>query len=90
MDIRGYASQIQARGKIENEQEVIKRLQTMRVFDVTAIAQFYFGTDADYGQMKADIRTLDYLRLLILEDLRKAHHNNTCLEYNTVQLGRSW
>ena len=49
MDIRGYASQIQARGRIENEQEVIKRLQTMRVFDVTAVAQFYFGTDGDYG-----------------------------------------
>ena len=70
VDIRGYGSQIQARGRIENEREVIKRLQTMRVFDVTAVAQFYFGTDGDYGQMKAYIRTLDYLRLLILEYLQ--------------------
>ena len=69
-DIRGYASQIQARGSIENEQEVIERLQTMRVFDVPAIAQFYFTTDGDYTQMKAYIRMLDYLRLLILEYLR--------------------
>jgi hypothetical protein len=69
-DIRGYASQIQARGWIENEQEAIEQLQTMRVFDVPAIAQFYFTTDADYMQMKAYIRMLDYLRLLILEYLR--------------------
>ena len=69
-DIRGYASQIQSRGWIENEQEAIERLQTMRVFDVPAIAQFYFTTDAEYMQMKAYIRMLDYLRLLILEYLR--------------------
>lgn len=43
-DIRSYASQIQARGWIENEQEAIERLQMMRVFDVPAIAQFYFTT----------------------------------------------
>ncbi len=69
-DIRGYASQIQARGWVENEQEAIERLETMRVFDVRAIAQFYFTTDGDYQHMKAYIRMLDYLRLLILEYLR--------------------
>jgi len=71
-DIRGYASQIQARGWIENEQEAMERLQTMRVFDVPAIAQFYFATDGDYQYMKAYIRMLDYLRLLILEYRRSA------------------
>lgn len=71
-DIRGYASQIQARGGIENEQAAIERLQTMRVFDVPAIAKFYFTTDGDYLHMKAYIRMLDYLRLLILEYLRSA------------------
>lgn len=69
-DIRGYASQIQAQGWIENKQDAIERLQTMRVFDVPAIAQFCFTTDAGYMQMKAYIRMLDYLRLLILEYLR--------------------
>ena len=69
-DIRGYASQIQARGSIENEQEAIERLQTIRVFNVPAIAQFYFTTNTDYLHMKAYIRMLDYLRLLILEHLR--------------------
>ena len=69
-DIRGYASQVQARGSIENEQEVIERLQTMRVFDVPAIARVYFTTDGDYLHIKGYIRMLDYLRLLILEYLR--------------------
>ncbi len=58
------------RVKDENKQEAINWLQTMGVFDVSAIAQFYFTTDADYMQMKAYIRMLDYLRLLILEYLR--------------------
>lgn len=70
VDIRGYASQIQARGWIENEQEAIERLQTMGVFDIPAIAQFYFSTNGEYAPMKAYIQKLDYLRLLMLEYLR--------------------
>ena len=70
VNIRGYASQIQARGWIENQQQAIERLQTMRVFDIPALAQFYFATNnRDYDQIKAYIQTLDYLRLLILEYL---------------------
>jgi hypothetical protein len=41
----------------------------MRVFDVSAIARVYFTTNGDYTQMKAYIRMLDYLRLLIIEYL---------------------
>lgn len=69
-DIRGYASQIHAQGSIENKQEAIEQLQTMRVFDIPAIAQFYFTTNTNYPHLKAYIRTLDYLRLLILEYLQ--------------------
>lgn len=76
VDIRGYANQIQARGYIENEQETIEQLQSRRIFDVAAIAQFYWSTDEDYGQMKAYIRMLDYLRLLIIEYLR-SHQTQT-------------
>ncbi len=76
-DIRGYASQIQARGRIENEQEAIERLLTMRVFDVPAIAKIYFTTDGDYLHMKAYIRMLDYLRLLILEYLHSARSHQS-------------
>ncbi len=70
VNIRGYASQIQAQGRIENQQQAIERLQTMQVFEIPAIAQFYFVTDRDYGQIKSYIRMLDYLRLLIVDYLR--------------------
>lgn len=72
VDIRGYASQIQARGWIKNEQEAIDRLQTIGVFDIPAIAHFYLSNNAEFEQMKAYIRVLDYLRLLMLEYLRSA------------------
>jgi hypothetical protein len=72
VDIRGYGSQIQARGWIEDEQKAIERLQMMAVFDVPAIADFYFATNGQYPQMKAYIQKLDYLRLLMLEYLRSA------------------
>ena len=70
VDIRGYASQIQARGWIEKEQEAINRLQNIGVFDVPAIAEFYFTTKVDYQQIKAYLRMLDYLRLVMIEYLR--------------------
>lgn len=69
-DIRGYGSQIKARGRIENEPTAIERLENMQVFNVPAIAQLYFASNPDYRQMKAYIRMLDYLRLLMLEYLR--------------------
>jgi putative N-acetylmannosamine-6-phosphate epimerase len=68
--LRGYASQIQFRGWIENEAEAIEQLQAMYVLDVSAIAQFYFTTPGQYEQVKAYIRMLDYLRLLMLDYLR--------------------
>ncbi|MBE9126566.1 hypothetical protein IQ257_16115 [Coleofasciculus sp. LEGE 07092] len=73
VDIRGYASQIQTRGWIENEQDAIKQLQDRRIFSVPAIAQFYFATNGDYRQLKAYIQMLDYLRLLMLEYLHSTN-----------------
>lgn len=70
VDIRGYACQIQVRGWIENEQQAIERLQSLRVFDVAVIAEFYLTSNREYGQTKAYIRMLDYLRLLIIEYLQ--------------------
>ncbi|MFB2894880.1 hypothetical protein ACE1CI_18385 [Aerosakkonemataceae cyanobacterium BLCC-F50] len=69
VNIRGYASQIKAQGRIKNEPEAIEQLKAMRVFDVGAIAKFYLTTNEEYKKTKAYIRMLDYLRLLILEYL---------------------
>ncbi|WP_169153306.1 hypothetical protein [Brasilonema bromeliae] len=37
---------------------------------VQHFAEFYLTSNRDYGQMKAYIRMLDYLRLLIIEYLQ--------------------
>jgi hypothetical protein len=69
VDIRGYASQIQVAGRIENRQQAIERLHCIRVTDIPIIAQFYLEANDDYPQMKAYIRILNYMRSLILEYL---------------------
>ena len=68
--IRGYASQIQAQGRIKNESEAIQALQEISIFEFAKIYQFYFNSENQFGQIKYYIRMLDYLRLLTLEYLR--------------------
>ncbi|MBE9205888.1 hypothetical protein IQ244_05035 [Nostoc sp. LEGE 06077] len=68
-DIRGYGSQIKARGYIENPQQAIEQLKQKRVFDVPSISQLYLHNSYEYENIKSYLRMLDYLRLLILEYL---------------------
>ena len=69
VELRGYASQLEARGWIENLEGAINRLQMMRIFEIPVIAKLYFD-DPEYDLIKSYIRMLDYLRLLILEYLQ--------------------
>jgi hypothetical protein len=70
VSIRGYASQIETSAGVENREEAIANLHQLRVFDRSAIAQFYDETRSGYLQMRSYIRMLDYLRLLVLEYLQ--------------------
>ncbi|MEG3860248.1 hypothetical protein [Microcoleus sp. herbarium12] len=70
VSIRSYASQIERRAGVENREEAIASLHQLRVFDRSAIAEFYDETRSGYLQMRAYIRMLDYLRLLLLEYLQ--------------------
>lgn len=70
VNLRGYASQIQSTGQIVNQTQTIEQLQAMRVLNVPQIASFYFGSNGNYEHIKSYIRTLDYLRLLLLEYLQ--------------------
>jgi hypothetical protein len=72
VSIRGYASQIERRAGVENLEEAIANLHQLRVFDRSAIADFYAETRSGYLQMRSYIRMLDYLRLLVLEYLQMA------------------
>ncbi|WP_096625464.1 hypothetical protein [Calothrix sp. NIES-3974] len=69
VDIRGYASQILVTGQVENKQQAIAKLHSLAVINIPAIALFYLETGDDYPQTKAYIRTLDYLRSLLVEYL---------------------
>jgi hypothetical protein len=66
VDICGYAAHVQT-ARPQDWQQTIAQLQTLRVFDRPVIAQFYAENSSHYPQIQAYIRTLDYLRLLVLE-----------------------
>jgi hypothetical protein len=74
-DLRGYASQIQTSGSIENSPTAINYLQNLRLFSIPSISQFYFETGEEYPKLKEYLRQLDYLRLLMLEYLQSSTSN---------------
>lgn len=74
VNLRGYASQFQSTDQIVNKDQAIEQLQAMQVLNVPQIASFYFGSNGNYEQIKSYIRTLDYLRLLLLEYLQFQSH----------------
>jgi hypothetical protein len=77
VDVRGYASQIQVRGWVEDEAAAIAHLQSARLFGNATIAQFYFNTEQAYPGLKDYIRCLDYLRFLVLEYLQVHLHSQS-------------
>lgn len=70
VDLRGYASQVQILGWVNNLSSAIAHLQNLRLFSIPTIAQFYFETGQDYPRLKNYLRQLDYIRLLLLEYLQ--------------------
>jgi hypothetical protein len=77
VDLRGYASQIQILGWVNNLSSAIAHLQNLRLFSIPTIAQFYFETGQQYPKLKNYLRQLDYIRLLLLEYLQ----SNIQVEY---------
>lgn len=69
VELRGYASQIESKGKIDQEIEAREKLNSSSVFLIPVIAKFYFETKG-YEQLKAYVKLLDYLRLLMIEYLQ--------------------
>lgn len=53
VSIRGYASQIETRARVEIREEAIASLHQLRVFDRSAIAQFYDEMRSGYLQMRS-------------------------------------
>jgi hypothetical protein len=70
VSISGYATQIQATGKVKNTEKAIGDLRQFNVFENSVVKQFYQQAGNDYPKLQAYIQLLDYLRLLALEYLQ--------------------
>jgi hypothetical protein len=70
VSISGYATQIQATGKVKDTEKAIGDLRQFNVFENPVINQFYQAAGNDYPKLQAYIQLIDYLRLLSLEYLQ--------------------
>lgn len=70
IEIRAYATQLQARDWVKDQSEVLEQLQALRVLNSPQVAQFYFQMREDYKQLRFYLQMLDYLRLVMLEFLK--------------------
>jgi hypothetical protein len=67
-DVTGYASQIINKGYVSSPQEALDRLRKSGLFDRRIFSDWYLSSGEDaYPRLKAFARTLDYLRLLVVE-----------------------
>jgi hypothetical protein len=73
VNISGYATQIQATGKVKNTEKAIGDLRQFNVFEHPVVSQFYQQAGNDYPKLQAYIQLLDYLRLLSLEYLQSVN-----------------
>lgn len=66
-DIEGYASQLIAHDDLENYQDIINKLTTINIFEISYFADWYFSEESQFPLIKLYIEKLNYLRLLIIE-----------------------
>ncbi len=69
--LRGYASQIQSQGYLFQPEEAKSYLQSLNIFMLPSLTHFCGETEDQYPLLKSYLQKLDYLRLLILENLRE-------------------
>ena len=68
-NIKNYGNQIKEKGDIENKQQAIEKLDAMNIINL--INQLNSDNSNQYSKLKSYLDQLDYLRLKILEYLRK-------------------
>lgn len=69
--VGGYASQIARRGTVRNPVEAIDFLQEKSFFDEDYLVDWYFAPDNHYFKVKEYVEEVDYLRLLVIQYLRR-------------------
>ena len=66
-DMMGYASQIINKGYIYSPQETVERLREFSLFGRPQFLSWYLSTEKRYPKLKTFARTLDYIRLQVIE-----------------------
>ena len=66
-DLRGYASQITINQQIQNPDQALTRLRSMRLFENPSLAELYFTKNKQFPIIYQYLQKLDYLKLLLID-----------------------
>ena len=66
-DLRGYASQIPINQQIQNPDQALTMLQSMRLFENPSLAELYFTKNKQFPIIYQYLQKLDYLKLLLID-----------------------
>jgi len=66
-DLRGYASQIIINQQIQNSDQALTRLRSMRLLENPSLAELYFTKNKQFPIIYQYLQKLDYLKLLLID-----------------------
>ena len=70
-EIRGYAFQVISNNFSANAQDLLNKLNKLKIFEIPEFTKWYFSPEFDYPKTKHYVETVNYLRLLIIEYIRE-------------------
>jgi hypothetical protein len=66
-DLRGYASQISINQQIQNPDQALTTLRSMRLLENLSLAELYFTKNKQFPLFYQYLQKLDYLKLLLID-----------------------
>ncbi len=66
-DLRGYANQITINQQIQNSDQALTTLRSMRLFENRSLAELYFTKNKQFPLFYQYLQKLDYLKLLLID-----------------------
>ena len=66
-DLRGYASQITINQQIQNPDQALITLRSMRLLENPSLAELYFTKNKQFPLFYQYLQKLDYLKLLLID-----------------------
>ena len=66
-DLRGYASQISINQEIQNPDQALTRVRSMRLLENPSLAELYFTKNKQFPIIYQYLQKLDYLKLLLID-----------------------